>query len=108
MARIVIANWAKKTLEVTDLSKSLLGHLQDNRLDWMHACGGKGRCTTCKAIIIEGSENLQPTTAAEQLYRSQFELADNERLCCQAKIRGDIVIAIPDENKLPHINYSKP
>ena len=108
MARIVIANWAKKTLEGTDLSKSLLGHLQDNRLDWMHACGGKGRCTTCKAVIIEGYENLLPLTVAEERYRSQSELGHNERLCCQAKISGDIVIAIPKENKLPHINYSKP
>jgi ferredoxin, 2Fe-2S len=108
MARIVIANWAKKTLEVTDLSKSLLLHFHDHHLDWLHACGGKGRCTTCKAVILEGTENLEPLTAAEQKYRSLHELGRNERLCCQAKIRGDIVIAIPEENKQAHINYSKP
>ena len=108
MARIVIVNWAKKTLEISDLSKSLLRHFHDHHLDWMHACGGKGRCTTCKAVIVEGMGNLTPLTAAEQRYRTLRELREDERLCCQAKIQGDITIAIPEENKLAHINYAKP
>jgi ferredoxin, 2Fe-2S len=108
MARIVIANWAEKTLEVTDLSKTLLRHLHDNQLDWMHSCGGKGRCTTCKAIIMEGAENFVPVTAAEQKYRSLGALKSAERLSCQAKITGDIKIIVPDEYKLPHIDYSRP
>lgn len=106
-ARIVINNWAEKTLEVTNLSKKLLQHFQDHRLDWMHACGGKGRCTTCKAIIIEGQENFEALTASEHLYRRQGALKENERLTCQAKIKGDVVIAVPAEYKLPHIDYGK-
>lgn len=98
-------NWSEKIVEVTDLTKTILHHFQDNRLDWMHSCGGKGRCTTCKASIIEGLENLAPPTAAEQKYRQLGALKDNERLCCQTRIHGDIYLAVPDEYKLPHINY---
>jgi ferredoxin, 2Fe-2S len=108
MARIVIANWAEKTLEVTDLSKTLLHHFHDNQLDWMHSCGGKGRCTTCKAIIVEGAENFIPVTAAEQRYRQLGALKTTERLSCQAKITGDVRINVPDEYMLPHIDYFKP
>lgn len=108
MARIVIANWAEKTLEVTDLSKTLLRHFHDNQLDWMHACGGKGRCTTCKTIIAEGAENFIPVTAAEQRYRQLGALKTTERLSCQAKITGDVRIIVPDEYMLPHIDYSRP
>ena len=111
MARIVIDNLFKKTLEINnqaDLrSKSLLRHFQDNQLDWMHACGGKGRCTTCKVIILEGKEYFSPMTASELMYHQAGELQASERLSCQTKITGDVVIAVPDECKLPHIRYSE-
>jgi ferredoxin, 2Fe-2S len=105
MPRIVIVNWSEKELKVTDLSKTLLRHFQDNKLDWMHACGEKGRCTTCKALILEGQENLEPLTPAEEKYRRQGALKTLERLCCQTRIKGDVVLAVPEEYKLPHVRY---
>lgn len=106
MAAIVIKNLAEKTLEVQDFSKTMLQHIQQAGLDWMHACGGKGRCTTCKAIILEGIENLQPKTPAELRYEGLGLLAPQERLTCQAKANGDVTMLVPDEGKLPHMNYS--
>jgi ferredoxin, 2Fe-2S len=105
MARIVIINWFNKSLEVGDLSRSVLQHLQDNRLDWMHSCGGKGRCTTCKFRIVDHAENFLELTVAEERYRKQRQLTTYERLSCQAKIKGDVVIAVPEEYKFPHIRY---
>ena len=64
MARIVIRNLGKY-IEVKDFSKSILSHAQEVRIDWMHSCGGKGNCTTCKAIIIHGEENFNTLTPAE-------------------------------------------
>lgn len=107
MPRLVIVNWAGKSLEVTDLSKTLLRHFHDNRLDWMHACGGKGRCTTCKVRVIQGHENLGPLTVAEQKYRQLGALKANERLSCQTQIKGEVHLAVPNEYKLPHINYDE-
>ena len=106
MALIVIDNLAKKTIQVQDFSKTLLQHLQDAQTDWMHACGGKGRCTTCMVQIVKGLENLEPKTSFENKYESQGIIQYNERLACQAKIIGDVTIFVPDENKLPHITYS--
>ena len=105
MARIVIANWAGKTLEVSDSTKTLLQHLHEHRLDWMHACGGKGRCTTCKAIVVNGAEGLPPHTPAETRYAAMGALKTNERLACQVKILADITIKVPEMYKLPHVNY---
>ena len=85
IARIVISNWATKVLEVKDFSKSLLRHFQDASLDWMHSCGGKGRCTTCKCIVLSGMENLSHVTPAETKYRQEGLLKDDERLCCQTR-----------------------
>ena len=106
MARIVIVNLFNKVLEPENLSKSLLQHFHDNQLDWMHACGGKGRCTSCKAIILKGAENIVRLTPAEIRYKDLGLLAENERLCCQARIIGDVELAAPEEYKLPHLKYS--
>ena len=108
MARIMIKNLSNKALEVTDLSKTLLEHFHQHNIDWMHSCGGKGRCTTCKVIIKAGSENFQKLTRAEQKYRQEGALGSQERLACQAKISGNIIIISPKEYHLPHLSYSDP
>lgn len=106
MAVIVIKNLEEKTLDVQDFSRTLLQHAQQNGIDWMHACGGKGRCTTCKAIVLEGSQHLKPKTSAELRYENLGLLKSNERLACQVKIAGSVTVTIPDEGKLPHMKYS--
>lgn len=107
MAKIVIQNLHERTLEEPNLAKPLLWIFLENGLDWMHACGGKGRCTTCKAVIVTGGENLLPKSPAELRYEGQQLLAHNERLCCQAKLlQGELEIRVPDEGKLPHVQYS--
>lgn len=107
MASIVIRNLDKKTIQNPNLSKPLLWIFLENGLDWMHACGGKGRCTTCKAVILKGGENLIPKSPVELRYESQQQLASNERLCCQTKLTGgELEVEVPGESKLPHITYS--
>ena len=105
MVKIVIENLGKKELLVNDLSRSVLWQVHSHFVDWMHACGGKGRCTTCKMIVVAGGENLGPLTEAEMKYKQQKLLGDRERLACQALISGDIVVRIPEENKFPHVKY---
>jgi len=107
MVKIVIENLGKKELLVDDLSQSVLQQVHSHFIDWMHACGGKGRCTTCKMIVVTGHENLSAPTEAEVKYKQQQELGKNERLACQTYLSGDIVVRIPEENKFPHVKYSK-
>ena len=105
MATIVIENWKSKTVPADDSKLSLLKHFQNNRLDWMHACGGKGRCTTCKVIVLKGHEHFSSVTPSENRYRAMGALKSNERLACQVRVLGDVRIAVPEEYKLPHIDY---
>ena len=105
MARIMIENLFKRTL-VAVAGRTLLKNFQDNAIDWMHACGGKGRCTTCKVIVKEGAEHLEPLTPAEDRYVRDGSLRPNERLACQAKVTGDVTVIAPPEYHLPHMRYS--
>ena len=106
MARIMIENLYKKTILANDHSKTLLKHFQDHHIDWMQACGGKGRCTTCKVIVKEGELHFQRLTPAEKKYREEGALKPHERLACQAIINGDVCLIAPREYHLPHMNYS--
>lgn len=107
--KLIISNLNNLTLQSNDNQKTLLSIAQENYVDWMYACGGKGRCTTCKVIVKDGKENLSEVTEAEHRFINMSRLdANHERLACQACLmQGDIVVQIPDENKLPHLDYSE-
>ncbi len=53
---------------------------------WWHACGAKGRCTTCRVRVLAGAEFLTPLTAPELRYRAAGRLSETERLACQARV----------------------
>ncbi len=106
MVKIVIENLAQKELSFIDPTSSILELMLSDYIDWMHACGGKGRCTTCKMIVVEGMENLSPRTHSELKYQSHGELAENERLACQTKALGYCRIRVSEENKMPHVDYT--
>lgn len=105
MTKIVIENLRRKVVNIHPQSRSILDALQSERIDWMHACGGKGRCTTCKLIIIDGHGQLSERTAAETRYYQEGKLLNNERLACQVMALGDLVVQVPEEGKLPHLKY---
>ena len=88
---------------------TLLAALQVAGHDWMHACGAKGRCTTCRLIVESGGEVLTPPTAAELRYRAAGRLQENERLTCQARLEnfatGPVTGRVPEATKLPHVRY---
>ncbi len=106
MVKIVIENLAQKEVFGIGQRTSVLKLLQSNYIDWMHACGAKGRCTTCKCIVLEGMESLSAETKPELKYRAQGVLRKNERLACQVTITGDVRISVPEEYKLPHLHYT--
>ena len=106
MVKIVIENLGQKEVVVTDFNKSVLQHLHGHFIDWMHACGGKGRCTTCKMKVIQGGEHLTGVTPDEKKYAREGQLQKDERLACQVRVKGTLVIRVPEESKLPHVNYT--
>lgn len=107
MIQVTIDNLSGKTIYTNSKSKKLLDILQENYVDWMHACGAKGRCTTCTAIVLNGMENLGVVTPAEEKYREKGRLAGDQRLSCQTIVNGDITVKVPELYKLPHLTYSE-
>jgi len=106
MVKIIIENLAQKEVLLTEMNKTALYQFQTNYVDWMHECGGKGRCTSCKMIVLEGMENLSGQTPAEKKYLEQGLLKTDERLACQVRVLGNLKVKVPDESKLSHLKYS--
>jgi len=106
MPTVVIANLESKSIHCEDKRERLLDILL-SATDWMHACGGKGRCTTCKAKIVSGMESLSERTRPEEQYMKLNKLQDDERLTCQVQVAGDVVVKVPKETQLPHLTYSE-
>jgi 2Fe-2S ferredoxin len=104
--RLVIKNLNNKILDLSSCNASLLHCLLQSGLDWMHACGGKGRCTTCKVRVLSGMENITPLSPAEKRYREQHLLGMEERLSCQVRVTNDLVVEVPTDSKLSHLLYS--
>jgi 2Fe-2S ferredoxin len=95
----------RKTVEVDDSKYPLADHgkpgsLLDialaNGIELEHNCGGSCACTTCHVIVREGAENLSEMAEDEE---DRLDMADGltirSRLGCQAVVRGDVVVEIP-------------
>jgi 2Fe-2S ferredoxin len=106
MPKLTVQNLYNRQVEVAS-GQTLLQALQAEGIDWMHACGGKGRCTTCRIIVREGLEHFGPLTGSEERYRNNGRLKDNERLTCQCTLEsGDATGRVPAQTMLPHLEYS--
>jgi len=77
----------------------LLDALLAEDVDVMMACGGRGRCATCRVEIDAGSDGLTSLTDRERrTLRRLSQRTDGCRLACQAKVQADGVEArLPDE-----------
>lgn len=108
MSRIVIQNLGNFTLDSENSERKVIELIHESGIDWMHACGKKGRCTTCKMIVVQGQEGLSKESDREVFYKNQQRLKTNERLACQCSLEhGDLIIRVADINKFPHLNYTE-
>lgn len=107
MPRILIRNLNDKVVTAKDNSTSILNIIHESGIDWMHACGAKGRCTSCKMIVHEGLDKMGEDSEAEKRFRAMGRLKDNQRLACQNQLTADLEVSVAEENKFPHMNYSK-
>ncbi|MDX5444241.1 MAG: (2Fe-2S)-binding protein [Hymenobacteraceae bacterium] len=105
MSNLIVQNLANCNINVPE-NVTILKALQQTGIDWMHACGAKGRCTTCRIIVLEGMENISALSAAEVRFRDLGRLKLNERLTCQCTLTGDVCGRVPEQTKLPHMSYT--
>lgn len=106
MPNVVIANLQSKSIHCEGKRERLLDILL-SETDYMHACGGKGKCTSCKAKIISGMDQITERTVSEEQYLKLNKLRSDERLTCQTQVFGDIILNVPKETQLPHLTYSE-
>ncbi|MBG8554242.1 2Fe-2S iron-sulfur cluster-binding protein [Hymenobacter guriensis] len=105
MPTLTVQNLPGATLEVP-AGATLLAAVQAAGYDWMHACGAKGRCTTCRIALTAGAEFLTPPTAPELRYQAAGRLLLQERLMCQTRLEtGSVSGRVPRATMLPHQQY---
>jgi len=95
-----------KTVEVDDAKYPLADHGRPGSLldialahdiHLEHNCGGSCACTTCHVIVKEGAENLSEMQEDEEdRLDTAVGLTIRSRLGCQAVVRGDVVVEVPE------------
>jgi len=101
MPKVIIQNLHSKTIDCPSKTEKLLDILL-TETDWMHACGKKGRCTTCAVTVVGQETGLSEKSEAETRFTNLGKLKDGHRLACQVTVSGDVTIKTPNETKLPH------
>jgi len=76
-----------------DQGGSLLSTLAANNVYLPSACGGKGSCGQCKCQILEGGGEILDS---EKGHFTRKQIKAGYRLGCQAKVKGDLSIKVPD------------
>ena len=89
---------------------SVLDAARQLGVDLDSVCGGRGICTKCKVNpsfgnfskfnITAEENNLSNFTEIEKKSKEKNRISFKERLGCQAKIIGDVIIDIPEESQV--------
>ena len=73
-------------------AETLLEVSRRNNVRHLSVCGGRGRCSTCRVMVLRGGENLDPPSALESATLAAVEAGPRMRLACQTKARGDLTV----------------
>ena len=82
------------SVDIDDRTSILEASLQA-RISHAHACGGNAQCSTCRVIVLAGSENMLERNEKEWKLAHKLGFPPHIRLACQTKVRGDVEIKRP-------------
>jgi adenylate cyclase len=68
--------------------ETLLEAALNAHIPMFHECGGHGRCSTCRVLVVEGHHSLSPINEKEKMLQSQMRFPPNIRLACQTTVVG--------------------
>jgi adenylate cyclase len=74
--------------------QTLLEISRANAIPHPSACGGRGRCSTCRVLVIAGGENAPPPSGLEQRMLGRIRAPGQVRLACQLRPKGDMNIRV--------------
>ncbi len=63
------------------------------------ACAGKASCGLCRVKIVAGEQSLPPIGREETKHLGNTYFITKLRLSCQARVHGDVTVALPDLTK---------
>ena len=61
-------------------------------IPFTHACGGRGKCSTCRVVIVEGWQACAARTGKERTIANQLGFGPQFRLACQTVVNDDVTI----------------
>jgi Na+-transporting NADH:ubiquinone oxidoreductase subunit F len=76
-----------------DQGSSVMATLNEHGIFLPSACGGKASCGQCKLQILSGGGEILDS---ERPHFSRKEIKDHWRLGCQAKVKGDMEVKVPE------------
>lgn len=62
------------------------------RIPHLRACGGQGRCTTCRVRVCDGLQHVSPRTSREARVAEERGWDPSVRLACQTRVTGDVQV----------------
>ncbi|SFV14031.1 adenylate cyclase [Methylobacterium sp. 174MFSha1.1] len=71
---------------------TLLEISRANRVPHVSVCGGRGRCSTCRVLVVGGEANLSAPSPQEAASLRAIGAPANVRLACQARPSGDVAL----------------
>ena len=104
--RITIRYFGAGQVE-TVVGASLLEISRCGNIPHPSACGGRGRCSSCRVLILEGEQSLAPPTGVEKRVLARIRAPRHIRLACQLHptadlnvrvlLSGDALSAVPEQ-----------
>ena len=90
--KVVITVNGDKELTV-EQGNNVMATLNENGIFLPSACGGKASCGQCKLQVLEGGGEILDS---ERSHFSRKEVKDHWRLGCQCKVKGDLMVKVPE------------
>ena len=78
-----------------ELGDTVLEVALKNKIPLAHSCGGMGSCTTCRVIVENSVEKLNPRTEVEIEIIEGRGFLNTERLSCQLLASPGLTVRIP-------------
>lgn len=79
--------------EIAEGKRLVLALCDEAGLEQLHACGGKGKCTTCAVSFLEGEPSEMRPMEKETLERKNLS---GVRLSCQICCTSDMTVSAPN------------
>jgi adenylate cyclase len=80
----------ERSVEVEDTGLTVLEIARAAGIPHASACGGGGRCSTCRVLVLEHPENLTPPNEVEQRLARAKGFDATIRAACQVRVTGPV------------------